>query len=294
MRLIVHLGFHKTASTHLQDLMNRNSARLAERGVWYEQQPGYPAHHGVAHALMRGDSAPFETMCVNALSAGCHTMILSSEDLECALFNPAVPALIEEVAAAFGIAPVEWHAAIREPGAYFESIYAQLSWHSFADGLHMFSEVMKKGVLFMPEPFAGEHATPYWFYCFDYQPFFESFAASGRDLHVHDFADCDPYPGWRVLERAGALDAIVEPAEAANANHRLSRAEIVEHFHARLLEVVGTDDWAAVEGIVADHVTTDLQTVPILARLISNRFGDSYRAAIRQFGTPGQPRSIAA
>jgi len=294
MRLIVHLGFHKTASTHLQDLMNRNSARLAERGIWYEGQQGYPAHHAAAHALMRGDSAPFEAMCIDALTAGCHTLILSSEDLECALFNPAVPALIEEVAAAFGIAPVEWHATIREPGAYFESLYAQLSWHSFADALHMFSEVMKKGVLFMPEPFLGEQEIPYWFYCFDYQPFLQAFAGTGRHVIVHDYADRAPYPGWRMVDRLGALEAMVEPAEDAHGNHRLTRAAIVDHFQARLHEIVGADEWDAVENIVANHVTTDLQTVPTLARLIGNRFAASYRAAIHEFG-PGEPtRSIAA
>lgn len=294
MRLIVHLGFHKTASTHLQDLMNRNSARLAERGIWYERQDGYPAHHVAAHALMRGDSAPFETMIVATLTAGCHTLILSSEDLECVLFNPAVPALIADVAASFGISDIEWHAAIREPGAYFESLYAQLSWHSFADALHMFSEVMKKGVLFMPDPFIGEQATPYWFYCFDYRPFFEAFAAAGRAVIVHDYADRAPFPGWRLLDRLGALDALEEPAEDAHGNHRLSRATIVDHFNARLHEVVGAADWPMVEEIVADHVTKDLQTVPTLAMLVGNRFADSYRATVHQFGSPERAQSIAA
>jgi hypothetical protein len=289
MRLIVHIGFHKTASTHLQGLMNANHAALAARGIWYDPQSGYPAHHSVAHALMQGDSAPFEPMIVAALSAGAETLILSSEDLECALFNPAVPALIEEVAASFAIRDIEWHAAIREPGAYFESLHAQLSWHTFADALHMFSEVMKKGVLFMPEPFSGDHATPYWFYCFDYQPFLQAFAAGGRSIFVHDYADGEPYPGWRLIDRLGALDAMVKPAAAIDGNHRLSRAAVVEHFEARIHDVVGAEDWPTVQQIVAHHVTTDLQTVPTLARLIGNRFAESYRAAIRAFGRTATP-----
>ena len=47
MRLIVHMGFHKTASTHLQALMNANHAAMAERGVWYEPRQ-YAAHHDIA------------------------------------------------------------------------------------------------------------------------------------------------------------------------------------------------------------------------------------------------------
>ena len=293
MRLIVHLGFHKTASTHLQDLLNRNSERLAERGIWYERQDGYPAHHAAAHALMRGDSDPFEAMIVNAMGAGAHTLILSSEDLECVLFNAEVPALIEEVAAGFGIRHIEYHAAIREPGAYFESLYAQLSWHSYADALHMFSEVMKKGVLFMPEPFSGEHATPYWFYCFDYQPFFEAFAAS-RTLFVHDYADRAPYPGWRMIDRLRATDALVESG-AGNANHRLDGMTIANHFCDRIGELLPAgEDRARLREIAYGHVSADQAFLPILARVVGERFADSHQASLRQFGLAEPEQSLAA
>lgn len=295
MRLIVHMGFHKTASTHLQALMNANSERLADRGVWYERQPGYPAHHNVAHALMTGDSAPLEAMFADALGGGADTMILSSEDLECALFNPAVPELIEQVAAAHGIGPIEWHAALREPGAYFESLYAQLSWHSFADAFHMFSEVMKKGVLFMPEPFSGEYATPYWFYCFDYRPFLAAFAAAGREVVTYDYADNQPYPGWRLLGDLGVLDAITEPADEAYANHRLTPDTIANHFSARLCEAVGDDEaWADIRDAAAAHIATDQALLPRLADIVGERYGQSYRDALDQFGRARPEDRIAA
>ena len=51
MRLIVHLGFHKTASTHLQHLFNLNAESMAARGVWYQPQADYPAHHPAAPSL---------------------------------------------------------------------------------------------------------------------------------------------------------------------------------------------------------------------------------------------------
>src|SRR3546814_5872003 len=60
------------------------------------------------------------------------------------------------VAADHGFDEIEWHAVIREPGAYFESLHSQLSWHTYADSLTMFSEIMKKGVLFLPEPHYGD------------------------------------------------------------------------------------------------------------------------------------------
>jgi hypothetical protein len=296
MRLMVHMGFHKTASTHLQDLLNRNSTHLAERGIWYERQSGYPAHHGIAHPLLLGDSAPLEGMIANARAAGCHTAILSSEDLEAAPFNPVVPALIEQVAADRGIERIEWHAVIREPGSYFESLYAQLSWHTFVDALHMFSEVMKKGVLFMPEPFHGEHATPYWFYCFDYQPFLAAFAAAGgRNLYVHDHADRQPYPGWRMLERLGALDAIVEQVEDNGFNRRLPAEDVAAFLCERLREVVDDEaSWAMVREVAVGHIATDQATLALLAQAVGTKFDASYRAALRQFGKFEPDTSIAA
>src|SRR3546814_10993658 len=65
----------------------------------------------------------------------------------------------------------------------------------------MFREVMKKGVLFMPEPHFFPGAAPYWFFLFDYAPFLRTFAAPGRRLFLPDYADRTPYPGWRVIYR---------------------------------------------------------------------------------------------
>lgn len=286
MRLIVHTGFHKTASTHLQELMNRNSAALAERGVWYEFQPGYAAHHEIANPLLGGDPAPFAAMLDNARAAGCHSVIFSSENLEALPFVPHITALIEEVVADHGVTDIEWHAVIREPGAYFESIHSQLSWHSYADSLFMFTEVMKKGALFMPEPHFGPHATPYWFFCFDYHAFLAGFAAvPGRRLFVHDYADRIPYPGWRMLDRHGLLDAIVEQPDEIGHNHRLPRDKAVDFFRNRLREAAGdAATWMMIRDAVEQNLSASMATVPVYAKAVGARYADSYAQAIRLFG----------
>lgn len=285
MRLIVHMGFHKTASTHLQDMMNRNRDRLAGRGVWYQHEPAYPAHHGTANPLLAGDAAPLEAMIADARAHDCHTMIFSSENLEALLFTPEVAALLERTAAAGGVTEIEWHAVIREPGAYFESIHPQLSWHTYADGLHMFSEVMKKGVLYLPEPHPGDDATPYWFFCFDYEPFLATFA-EGRQLHVHDFADRQPYPGWRMIERLGLLDAMVEPAQGYGLNHRLPAEEVARFFRKRLREAAGDrETWQMVRGAVKASMEANFATLPVYARAVGERYRGSYERALARFGT---------
>src|SRR3546814_7933039 len=107
-------------------------------------------------------SSDLAAMIERGRAASCHTILFSSENLEALPFVPEITALTEAAAAEAGIKTIEWHAVLREPGAYFESQHAQLSRHSYADAAHMFSEVMKKGVLFMPEPHFFPGAAPYW------------------------------------------------------------------------------------------------------------------------------------
>lgn len=294
MRLIVHMGFHKTASTHLQALMNANCKALAGRGVWYEHHR-FAAHHDIANPLLVGDAAPFAAMLDNASAAGCHTAILSSENLEALPFNPGVAELIETTAAAHGVTGIEWHAALREPGAYFASIHSQLSWHTYADALHMFSEVMKKGVLFLPEPHHGEGATPYWFFAFDYAPFLQAFAAPGRALFAHDYNDRNPYPGWRLIRRLGLLDAMTEQPEEWGYNHRLDPDRAAKFFRERLREAAGDrETWHMVRGAVREHLAANLASVPAYAQAVGARFGDSYRQALAEFGNWDEGRAEAA
>lgn len=286
MRLVIHMGFHKTASTYLQELFNHNCEALAVRGIWYEWQPTYAAHHDIANPLLVGDTDPFEAMIANTKAAGAHTMILSSENLEGAVFNPEIAALIEQVAGEHGFDEIEWHAVIREPGAYFESLHSQLSWHTYADSLTMFTEIMKKGVLFLPEPHYGPKATPYWFFCFDYHAFLAGFAAvPGRRLFVHDYEDRDPYPGWRIVERLGVTDVLVEQPGEERRNHRLPREQAVDFFRKRLREAAGDmATWAIVRDTVETNLAANLATVPVYAQAVGQRYVDSYRTALEQFG----------
>src|SRR3546814_8844165 len=60
MRLIVHMGLHKTGSTYLQHIFNDNHEALLGRGVYYQKQPGYPAHHFGAWDILRGDTSRSE------------------------------------------------------------------------------------------------------------------------------------------------------------------------------------------------------------------------------------------
>lgn len=90
-RLILHAGWHKTATTAIQAFAHRNRDALRRRGFWY---PGLSAveagveraHHSFAHALARAPSAftpegarAIAAEWVAAAGARGETVILSAE-----------------------------------------------------------------------------------------------------------------------------------------------------------------------------------------------------------------------
>ncbi|MBR0552843.1 hypothetical protein [Stakelama marina] len=285
MHLIIHMGFHKTGTTWLQHLLNLNHEALVARGIWYEPKDGYPAHHQEAWRLLRGDMGPIAELADHAQAAGCTTILLSSEDLEGVVVNRQIALDIEQAARNAGVETVTWHVTLREPGAYFASLYAQLQHHIYADPLEMFFEVIRKGVLFRPEPLPGQDGTPYWFYCFDYAPLLQAFAADGHRVMLHDYEDCDPFPAWRMIDGLGALDALTIQPDPSGRNSRLDDAAVAAGYRKRMLHALGSEaDYGRISDIVDRHVEIGFDSVDRLAEIVGERFVESYRTLVQPSG----------
>ncbi|MEM9500991.1 MAG: hypothetical protein AAF941_04020 [Pseudomonadota bacterium] len=285
MKLIIHPGLHKTGSTYLQHVLNSNHAQLAARGVWYQPQKGYPAHHFAAWRILLGDPQPLEAMVNEARDAKCDTVILSSEDLEGALYDERPLRAIDAAATSARINEIEWHIVLRDPGAAFASLFAQLQHHVYADAFQLFYDVMRRGFAYIATPMPGS-GTPYWYYCFDYL----------RDLtHLHDWA-CAPviahdfaakaaFPGAGILERAGVLDAIETLPGPEARNARPTRDDIIRGFVARVTDVVpeDADQRRIVEGFLG-CLENGLDNIETYAELVSASYSDKARAALAKFG----------
>ena len=279
MRLIVHAGLHKTASTFLQHLLHDHREALAGRGVLYPRDDAFKAQHRAGWQLLDGDTTLLDGMLDEGVVRGCRAVILSSEDLEAALFNPGVARLVDEAAARVG-ATVEWHMVLREPGAYFASLHAQLQWHVYVDALWMFAEVMNKGGLYMHDPAPNWGGTPYWFYCFDAARYLDAFAASGHRPRVHDYADDHPFPGWRLLAELGVLDLVERLPGAMGQNRRHGEDDVRAGYRARIAEAGGASLAAHVDAAVAASIAA----VPDCARLVRERFKASHEQALATYG----------
>ena len=74
----------------------------------------------------------FETLCnfyQNAVSLGCHSVLISGEDFENFLIDSAAQLQFEQMLIDAGFDDFEWVVVRRDPLEYFRSIYAELSKH---------------------------------------------------------------------------------------------------------------------------------------------------------------------
>lgn len=286
MRLIVHMGLHKTGSTYLQHVMNDNHDVLLRNGVYYERQPGYPAHHFAAWDILRGDASPIMRMIADARLSRCHTTVLSSEDLEGAVFYQNAVTVIEAAAAEANVETLEWHMCVREPGDVFGSLYAQLQHHVYADPVAMLCEVLRDGMMMVIDPTPGGGAMPFWGFVFDHYRYISRFAHQTRHpVILHDFRDDLPFPGANILSHIRVLDDLESlPGEAA-LNRRLSPSQ-VRHGHAdQVLSLLSTEGQRKrLSGLIREHVRRSSAAIDSYAEAVREQFDGSMQAALKEFG----------
>lgn len=141
LRIIVHIGAHKTASTHLQMAMRRAGERLKGRGVAYFG-PGALRRHGlgVPEYLSAGSEDPdhaerIRTGLARRPDQPCDRLVLSDENLlgnahnveliHTARLYPRGPARLARLAPLLPAGQVVLALAIRNPAAFLVSAYAQ-------------------------------------------------------------------------------------------------------------------------------------------------------------------------
>ena len=284
MKLIVHLGLHKTGSTYFQHVLNDHAHRFAKHGLYYEPQEGYPAHHFAAWRLLEGDARPLAGMIAAARQARCDRVLISSEDLEGALYDRRPIQAILTAAREDRVDAIEWHVTLREPGSAFASLFAQLQHHVYADATALFYDVMRRGFIHIdrPMPDAG---TPYWYYSFDHQRDLDRLAElTGTAPIVQSFDERSPFPAWRILEREGLLDLVGEmPGDEAR-NRRLEPMEVGRGYVERMLEAIPAEqDREVIVEPLTDCLRAGLDHLNEFARIVGERWGESHRQAMKAY-----------
>jgi glycosyltransferase involved in cell wall biosynthesis len=78
MRILLHIGTHKTGTTSIQRSLQAQAARLRQQGVWYPPA-GDAQHWRLAYDLRAGNRRPLLAALAEARQQGCDTLLLSSE-----------------------------------------------------------------------------------------------------------------------------------------------------------------------------------------------------------------------
>ena len=293
MKLIIHPGLHKTGSTYLQHVLNDNHAQLAARGVWYQPQSGYPAHHEAAWRILLGDEQPLVAMIEEARAADCHTVMLSSEDLEGALYDDRPLHAVDDAANQSDVRNIEWHIVLRDPGTAFASLFAQLQHHVYADAFQLFYDVMRRGFVHMAAPMPGS-GTPYWHYSFDHlADLGRLHERAGASVFAHDFDAKAAFPGAGLLEHLGVLDAIETLPSVEARNARPARDDIIRGYVSRVAEAVPHPDeqQRVIDGFLA-CLESGLDNIATYADMVGERHRDSHRAALARFSSEASIPSL--
>lgn len=132
MRLFIHCGLHKTATTSFQRLCKEYQSDLLKFGVYYPNYSNKFQHSFLLHDVQRQDikvAEKFFTEVYNDATSKCHTILLSGEDFENCIVDLAVAKELEAAAEGAGFVSVTWIVVTRNQKDLIESLYAEMSKH---------------------------------------------------------------------------------------------------------------------------------------------------------------------
>lgn len=282
MRLVIHAGTHKTASTYFQHLLAANQSLLAGHGIYTRPDARMTGNHGTAWMTLVEDYRHIAAHVREALRLGRTAMLLSSEDFETLIFDHRRALLVETAAREAGATSIEWTFCFRSPGEYFTSLMAELSHTGFVDYLGALTSVLRDGRLRLFRE-AKRHPL-YWDFCFDYETHLGLFgvAVSGQ-VTVHDFRDNEPFPGHGIIAALGVDPTSLSKPEGRARNARLAPEKAEEKRLAGLQRILEAAEVR--EGAIAAF--SEVARTP--AALQSEA-----EAAIDRLYQPGWTRLLAA
>ena len=279
MKIILHIGLHKTGSTYLQTLFQQTARLFRPRGIFYQAN----SHHSIAWAVLRGDFAPLQQVIREARTACCETVVISAEDFENLLLDTAAARALEASLFEIGVTEIDWVICIRSQDEYFWSLYSQMSRHVYLDPFSMFYQVMLNGCLRVPtaQPEAG---LAYWIFCFDYARFIPIFAEAIRGrLLIDDFAQRSPFPLYKLFEFLGIADTLSPEILAVSRNERLPKRDIATGYETQFVQALSERGRGEFAGTISARAQVDPHLQTLMSTQIAERYCSSNDRVLKQF-----------
>ena len=129
MRLIIHAGLHKTASTTFQRICMRATNIFEKNRIFFPKYKNWENHSYAARLLQKQDFVGlkfFLSFCIDeAKKKNCDVVLISGEDFENLFIDLNNALRFQEMAYSAGFSEIQWIAVKRELADYVKSIYAE-------------------------------------------------------------------------------------------------------------------------------------------------------------------------
>ena len=131
MKLVIHIGLHKTGTTSFQNFLHFNRDSLLEAGVFYPEMGEHESHWVIPNQIIRNNwdyvKNYMKDSLSNARKANVNTVFISSEDFELFLFEGYLASKFENLVLDLGYSKIYWVSVLRNQCEYFNSIYSEMS-----------------------------------------------------------------------------------------------------------------------------------------------------------------------
>ena len=185
MRLVIHGGLHKTATTSFQYLIHENQKNLSRFSILYPNLFGATSHNQLIFDILNDNWNSVDEFLKQSFQLACiteaKTVLISAEDFETALCNPHIANKFFAAVYAVGFIEIKCYFTLRGQWDYFNSLYAEMSKHrvclKYED---MAEEIIKFGEISM----GNSHTR--WTFAFDYDKIIANFKVLTQ-VPVHTF-----------------------------------------------------------------------------------------------------------
>jgi hypothetical protein len=223
---LIHVGTHRTATTSLQVALSRSRRTLSGKGYLYPVA-GVPTqapdgHHNIAWEIagdrrFRQENGTVEDLIAEITSAPEHSVLVSSEDFECAVHHTRFCEFIQRLQLA-GL-NVSILVYLRNQADYVASLYMEMLKHGL--GL-TFAEFLEKVLA------TGRYEWQRWIFLFDYENLLARLEAlEGTQLIVRSYEVSEvrsPIADYLSLLGLSAADLGVDLAVRFNSRPTVTEA----------------------------------------------------------------------
>jgi len=134
MKIVIHMGLHKTGSTSFQNFLSLNKLVLMDAGILYPNIDNNEESHWIIPNQIILENWTylenyFKEIILIANKNNLKTIFISSEDISILLTESYRVNKFENLITRLGIAEIELFCVLRNQWDYFNSLYAEMSKH---------------------------------------------------------------------------------------------------------------------------------------------------------------------